>query len=414
MIGLLAVAFLLRLGMVVMTPRPEDYPDVQDFVYHANAIIDGRYPDRNVEGLYSFRAPLYPFLLSLFFRLFGYRFIFVTVFQAVIGVVLVYGIYALARRWFDERAAVVAGALAAVYPYLLYPVAYVQTESVYTLLAFTATLWFVRAVGADGIELRRWLPYAVGAGALGGLAMLCRPSALLLILILGAWVATMVVFRIGPGGRAVVPLLVFLFAAAVIVLPWTIRNYVRFSELIIVNNQAGEIFWLGNNAHYRELFRTETPEAFRATLAAMWSELQADRPMVGHLSPGAIDRYYWEKGWRYIASSPREWMTLLFLKWLAFWRPWPNPVAHGAGSALISALVATPVFVGAAVGMVQLFRRRRYESFGLLLMLIVVHAVFFTLFHPAVRYRTPSVDVFLLVLAGGGLGDLVTRWSRST
>ena len=133
----------------------------------------------------------------------------------------------------------------------------------------------------------------------------------------------------------------------------------------------------------------------------MWLHLSS-RPVI----------YYWEKGWSYVSSSPGEWLYLLFLKWVDFWRPWLNPVAHGRGTVVLSAVFSVPVFIGGALGMVELFRAGKYQYLVLLLAILVVHSLslFFTLFHPTVRYRTPSVDVFLLVLAGGGFGHHVKRW----
>lgn len=406
---ILLVALLLRLGMV-LTSDTTNYPDFHDFLHHANGIIEGHYPDRSIEAVYSFRAPLYPFLLSVFIRLFGERFILVTLFQAITGVALVYVIYLFGRRLFNEQAGLISAALASVYPYLIHPIGHIQTESLFTLLIFTGTVWFTEAVGADRKEGGKHLRWAVGAGLLLGLAILCRPSAMLMILILGVWVVGMASLRIREWRALTRPYLILLVSAGFVVLPWTVRNYIRFSELILVNNQAGEIFWYGNSPHYLERYRVTTREEFGAIGRKQAEEAKADEAFVSHLTPGELDRYYWKKGWSYVSSSPREWVYLLFLKWVAFWRPWVNPVAYGWGTVLLSAVFSVPVFLAGGIGLVQLFRTGRYRYFALLLAIFVVHSVFFTLFHPAVRYRTPTVDVYLLVLAGGGLRFLVTWW----
>jgi hypothetical protein len=37
------------------------------------------------------------------------------------------------------------------------------------------------------------------------------------------------------------------FGTAIVVLPWTIRNYVQFNKFILVSNNGGVNFWMGNN-----------------------------------------------------------------------------------------------------------------------------------------------------------------------
>jgi 4-amino-4-deoxy-L-arabinose transferase-like glycosyltransferase len=412
LLGILAVAALLRLGIATFSQHPEQYPDMQDFLYHANGILAGQYPERNVEGIYSFRAPLYPFLLAGVLRVFGERFVIVTLLQALAGVVLVYVVYLFARRLFDERAALISAGLAAVYPYLLAPIGYVQTESLYAVLALGGTFLFVTTVLPDRDGGTAARARAAVAGVLYGLAMLCRPSAMLVIVTWGLWVAGLVASRAREARKTMPAFVLMLACAAVVVLPWTVRNYLKFSELILVNNQAGEIFWLGNNPHYARLQHATTATEFQTTLRTIWAEAEAQRPLVEGLSPREIDRFWWDKGWRYAASSPREWRSLLAVKWVDFWRPWLNPVAHAHGTVVLSALFAVPVFVAGALGMARLACTGRYRHFGLFALMFVTSGVFFTLFHPTVRYRTPSVDVLLLSLAGVGAVALSAMWRK--
>jgi 4-amino-4-deoxy-L-arabinose transferase-like glycosyltransferase len=404
----LAGATAVRVGLVFHT-LTDDYPDYQDFVFHARQILQGHYPDRNVEGIYSFRAPLYPALMAAVARLVGERWIVVTLLQALTGVVLVGLVFAWSRRLFGERAGLVSAAMAAIYPYLLTPIGYLQTESIYTFFAFAATSLFCGAAAERAGARRRLAPAAIGAGLLLGLAMLCRPTAMLMILVLAAWSAGLLVRRAPGARRAAAAVAIAALAAAVVVLPWTARNWLRFHELIVVNNQAGEVFSLGNNHQYAMLRHARTPEEFARTLRRMWEEHAAEESAVRGLSPKQLDEHYRAKAFAYVRSAPREWAALLVDKWIDFWRPWVSPVAFGVRVAVVTAIFAVPVFALGAVGLAALARRGEIRLVALLLLVFLVHAAFFTVFHPTVRYRTPALDVFLLVLAGGGYDRLRAR-----
>ncbi len=406
LVAILALALAVRLVMVA-TMSSDGYPDYQDLVYHAHAIMDGRYPDRNVEGIYSFRAPLYPAVLAGVFSLAGERYRVVTALQALAGVLIVYLVYRLARTTARQRGALVAASVAAVYPYLVQPVGYLQTETLYTLLTVAATFWMLRAVGEGGVA---WRP-AAAAGLLGGLATLCRPSGQLLLGILAGWLIGVALARRWPWRAALPALAALVGVAALVVLPWTVRNYVRFSELIIVNNQAGEVFWLGNNPHYARLMHARTSTEFAARVQDMWQAIQAGASDIEDLTPAQLDRYYWRRALAYVAESPGAWGRLLVVKAVEFWRPWLHPVAYGWRVAVVSGLFAVPVFALGALGALALWRSGRRAEVALVAAMVLVHAAFFTLFHPTVRYRTPAVDVYLIALMGAGWMAMRDRWS---
>jgi len=164
--------------------------------------------------------PLYPLVLSVGSLLGGDSLQAHRILSCVIGAFAVLLIGYLARTLGGPRAGVVAAAIAALYPPFVTADALVMSEPLFTLTVAAALLVAIR--------LRR-RPTRLGAVALGvtiGLAALTRAEGLLLIPLLG-WPASQPRVR-GGGWR----LILITAAAAVAIVPWTVRNAVVFHRLL--------------------------------------------------------------------------------------------------------------------------------------------------------------------------------------
>jgi 4-amino-4-deoxy-L-arabinose transferase-like glycosyltransferase len=127
-----------------------------------------------------------------------------------------------------ERAGLVAAGLAALYPTLIAADGALMTESLYGLLAGVSLVAAYRVL--DEPSLGR----ALLLGVIVGLAGLTRGEAFLLLPLL------LIPLLRRPGGiRAAV---VTCVAFAVVLAPWTIRNWTVFDRPVIVATEAGETF----------------------------------------------------------------------------------------------------------------------------------------------------------------------------
>ena len=156
-------------------------------------------------------------------------------FQGVLGTGTVVLIGLLGRRVAGERAGLIAGVLAAVYPMLWLADAALMSETTSTLLAAACVL------AAYGLRDRRSPGAAAALGALIGLAALARGEllALLVLLLLPlAWAAR------GEGGtrRALVLAGTGVVAFAVVLAPWTIRNARTFDAPVALSTNGDAVF----------------------------------------------------------------------------------------------------------------------------------------------------------------------------
>jgi 4-amino-4-deoxy-L-arabinose transferase-like glycosyltransferase len=237
---LIVLAFAVRFAFVLLTPDLPLLADTADYHRLAVSVSEGDGFGETVlaegGGPTAFRAPLFPAALGLLYAVVGPRILTARIVLAFAGTLTVALIALLAYRWFGRRAALIATAIAALYPSLILASGTLITEAVFLPLelgALAAATTYVRSEQKQG----RWL---VLAGVLAGLTALSRQAGLVLIVGL----AILVLTTGGPVRRAktwVAPLVLGI-AALVVVAPWTIRNAVVMDYPFIVSADDGFVF----------------------------------------------------------------------------------------------------------------------------------------------------------------------------
>ncbi|MDQ1631698.1 MAG: hypothetical protein QOC80_1670 [Frankiaceae bacterium] len=165
----------------------------------------------------AFRPPLFPALLGAVFSITGPSLGVAQGVNVVLGCVVV-GLLTLVTAQFsgNRLAGVIAGAIAAVYPPLLANDGPPLTEA----LAMTLLLAGLLALGQHR---------CLAAGVAIGLLVLTRPSAQLLVPVIGLWLLVTVGWK-----RTAI----FAVAVGVVVLPWVARNEVVFGKPVLVTSNG--------------------------------------------------------------------------------------------------------------------------------------------------------------------------------
>ena len=239
--GVLVLALVLRLGYVVVTPGYTIVDDARDYDHHAVSIaagdgyaLLGPGPTRET----AFRPPGYPYFLAGVYELGGRdwlrshdRVVAGRIANALVGTAIVALLGLLSVQLFGRRVALVAMALAAVYLPLILAGGALMSEPLFAALllaALAAAVRFRRSV-------HRWRWVAL-AGILGGLAILTRANAAILLLPLA-----LAVWDVRPrwSWRALAPPAVLVAVAAAAVAPWTVRNAVELHAFVPVSTQLG-------------------------------------------------------------------------------------------------------------------------------------------------------------------------------
>lgn len=320
----------------------------------------------------------------------------VKVAQSIVGGLIVWLIGLLALGAAGPRAGVVAAAIAAVYPPLVWMPAYVLSETLYSALALTSALVLQRA--ADRSTATPGMPAAArlaGAGGLiAGAASLVRPAMLFFLPLAFAW------FLVRRRPRLAIAVAM---AAALVIAPWTIRNVHTYGRLVLIASEGGVTFWTGNHPLARgEGDLAANPEIKRAEL-----ELRGRHP--GY-SAEELEALYYREAFDWIAGHPGDWLALTARK--AFYTVVPAGPSYAVHSATyqvasIAAYLLTLPFAVAGLG--RLWRSPRRPS-ALLLVAgssLLVCLVFF----PQERFRLPVIDPVLIVCAAAS-GRAVSAAAR--
>jgi len=177
--------------------------------------------------------PLFPLLLSVPARLGVHSVEQQRIFLAFVGAGTVALVGVLGRRVATPAVGLVAAALAAVYPMLFLTEATLMAESLYVALTTVVLLAAYRAY--DDPKPRRF----VALGIAIGLAALTRAEGILLGIVIVVPLALFL--RAMPTRVRIGRIAIALGVALAVVVPWTVRNAVRFHAFVPVSNNVATL-----------------------------------------------------------------------------------------------------------------------------------------------------------------------------
>jgi len=251
-VGIVAVAFGLRLGWLLWarTEAPLDWLQAGDqysYWYYGQEIAAGRGYVGYITHVPTAYYPVgYPAILAgLFWTLnqlhldshlfFAGGLLHVAVSTATVALVIYIG-----SRTFNHRVGLIAGALVALWPNLIYQVATYQVETMFVFTSVAAVAVIVGHDWSTGLPSRNRL---LAFGAALGVSCYVRPFAIWFLL--GLFLAALAVHA---GWRKA--LLVTLIPTVVVIamfVPWVIRNEIRMHAFVPTSTNTGDTLCLDRN-----------------------------------------------------------------------------------------------------------------------------------------------------------------------
>jgi 4-amino-4-deoxy-L-arabinose transferase-like glycosyltransferase len=399
---LLALALVLRLGYVAVTPGYQAIDDAHNYDVHARSIAAGHGFARigsGPSGQTAFRPPGYPYLLAGVYALSGVertqdstRFRAGRAANALLGTVIVALIGLLSAQLFGRRVALVALALGAVYLPLILVGGSLMSEPL-----FAALLLGALAAAVKHRRSARRYRWALLAGLLAGLAILTRANAAIILapLVVAVWDA-----RPRWSWRALAPPAALVAVALAAVAPWTIRNAVVLDSFVPVSTQLGTAL----AGTYNDAARTdrENPASWRSLrrvpdyqyLVRRWHEIPEP----------VLDRKLRSAALRYAADHPAYvaevvfWDTarMLDLAGMSWSRHTASTISIGPRWA-DAGVVCFWCFAALAIAGALTSRGRRMPAFVAAVPALLFLSVAFFVFETP-RYRT-GIDPFVVMLA---------------
>jgi 4-amino-4-deoxy-L-arabinose transferase-like glycosyltransferase len=403
---ILLAAVAARLAFVVLFGHTLSLQASGYDVYAVNLLAGNgytRFPDLHPD---SDLPPLYAFFLAGVYTVFGRSPIPVALTQIGLDLITLLGVFAIGRRIGGERVGLLATAITGFYPYLLFQNVSVNDTAIFITLLVVG-IWCAYRVHETGAPV-----WAVGVGAIFGVAALTKTLVLLVIPWLLLW------WWHHLGWRRTIMLSVGLgLAFGLVVSPWVVRNTRLHGAFTLISTNDGSNLHQGNNACVADyLWRGWD---------AQWANCLAPTP--AGLSELAESAWHRDQALAYLRDHPGEWPRLFGVKFLVMWSPelMPREVPPGAYlideavfqyetpafqvARVVHVLYFTPLLILGLVGMWLTVRERRPVAPILAVLLAIT--ITYVIFHPSTRYRLPA-DPFLFVLAAYAVHRLWQSWRR--
>lgn len=365
------------------------FGDARDYLDTAQSLCSAQvYPERG--NLPFFRAPGLPFFIAGVTACEPDRIRAIKYGLAVCDAVTVLLVFLIALQIHASKfAALTAAGLAALNPFFFGAVTDIRSEPLFMMLLVAAIWLALRA---------RPIPCGIALG----LAALVRPTGLLCIPLFALFFLAR---REEPWKRAAAVAI----AAMLTLAPWAIRNFVRFGEVIAVNDAAGFNLWRGTHPELLRIVTLRDRAAFAEASRRFESQTvseAAQRVDARATTPAARDREWRRMAIENVRRDPAFAMRTTLRKALGYWRFWLHPAESGPRALIASALLLGGLFVCGLAGLA--LHRDRF-----LVRCVVVFFVAMALAHvpyiPTLRLRMPLTDPLMIVFAAG----LVTRVRRA-
>jgi hypothetical protein len=359
---------------------------------------------------------LYTLYLAAVYGVFGPQPLVARVFQAVIaGVLLPWLTWRVGRRVFGDTVGLMAAAISAVYVYFFYYAGALMTETFYIVSILWTTDSAMRIAAAGPASFRHWLPW-LELGLAMGVAILLRQLFLVMVPVILFWlwwVARRNDRTVSRSGSTLARMATCLIVTAVLILPWTARNYLAFGRLVPLNTNSGyALFWANHPIHGMS-FISILPESGPTYQDLIPRELRG-------LDEAALDQALLRRGLAFVVQDPGRYARLSLSRIKDYFMFWPSPdsgvVSNVARVASFGLLLPFMLF-----GLVKARYAARASWRGdpgswltpsaglaLLVAFVATYTAIHLLSWALIRYRLP-VDAVLIIFAGVGLVQVVER-----
>jgi len=382
-------------------PRLVRAPFMDEAFYHAEAwsILRGAPPASDA----YFMTPLYPWFLSVVFRIVGDGAVAPYAVQMAFASLVVPLTWWVGRQALRPQTAFVTAALLATFaPLAFFEALYLVEWSI--LLVLTAAL-------ACAVATSRRCVWAVLTGIAIGIATLGRGTNALLLPIVAAW------FWFdrapGPARPALCRAVACVLACAVVLAPLVVRNLRHAESPLFLTANLGFNLWVGNGPDANGIFvRTPGLDLQQDPLTMRYVQRHVRRPVTA----SETSVWWLARTREWVRAHPGRTLHLLAWKMMLFWNRQSIPQVEGFEAvALDSPLARPPFWRGfaflplALVGSLWCLRRsrlaapaaevRRDRVRRLLAVTLWVYAGSIALFFITDRYRVPSLACAMLLAA---------------
>lgn len=388
---LLLLCFLARVVLILtIDPLGGDTIDGIDYHNSAISIINGTgYPAHG--SLPFVRPPLYPFLLAIVYFFVNHEtYLTARLLNAVLDTAACFVFYKLILLvWNNRRTAILATLIYIVNPFYLFFSARVRVEALFILLVAAGVYFLIK-------EYKRNFPSRLGViliGCIFGLSILCRSNATMILVLIPVWLIGCNLKNWKKGALLGIG---FVLGCCLMIAPWSIRNYYKYGELIVITDGFGYAFWISNTDIKLGDLNARNYQEYLASDKILWEKTQEVEVAVRGKSYKERDNYYTSLAVEYIKGNFPTWLWLNVLKFAEFWSPLARIDMQGA-RAFLTLPFGLLMFFGLFFYVRNFFDGDFDRNIWLLFAILIVSSTATGVaMWSSVRFRVPMVDAYVI------------------
>jgi 4-amino-4-deoxy-L-arabinose transferase-like glycosyltransferase len=351
-------------------------------------------------------SPFYLYANVLFLKIFGPNWEILTLLQALLGSMTCLVVYMIGVRLFGATTGFIAAVLLMLYGNVTLIELTLEPEA-FVLFFNAMAIWALFWAGDEHPPPYwpwRWLP----AGILIGLSAITKANGLLILpgALIWIWLSVKTMQERFKAAA------VLLLAAALLIAPITLRNYIRFQDFVLITADGGKVFFHGNGPGANGMERADLPDqGFREERQtepdyahSLFRETARAKSKIP-LKPSECSDYWYSRTFEHLYADPVATLHLLVKKFCLFWNDYE---VHDLDTTYKSYLILqgwpllTIGMISAlgllGMGFALVGWRRTFPLYWMVFITLLSVLVFFA----ASRYRLPAVP-FLCLFASSGL-----------
>ena len=341
----LSIVYFKGIGVV-------DFGDGQDYLRSAASIFSEQGYLR--EGLTwpFFRPPGYPFVIACIWKVLGVESIIaLKLFNILLHLLSTLIISKILRHHYNQNTAIVGMILFGLNPFVLLPLADIQTEPLILFLFLVFSYFLVKQSTYLNLALTALLALLITA---------VRPEYLFVILV----ICLILLFSRLKSQKTVIKSLCILFVLTFSLSWWGVQNKKATGSFIVLTNATDYLLWNGSTEQIYENYSLSlryNPHFDTEQYISIQDEIQRNVANWGssysNTTIGKKSLFWRSAYFENVKASPLRYFAKTLEKMTIFWRPFLNPNSHGIKTSGLSMLILLPITIGTVLSLFN-FRRK--------------------------------------------------------
>lgn len=312
LVCILLGSLLLKIFLILLLWDLEPFWDERDYVKIGRGLASGL-------GFYgqSRRPPVYPAFLGFFFLLFGSSLVPPRIGQALASIVSALLVFRIGKVTFGRSCGLAAAAIFSFFPTLVAYTHFLWNETLFILFLLSAYYFLLlyHKRGKSG--------HLIFAGVSLGLGSLVKSQTFFLCLLLAVFLF-LKERRIRKRFFAAGLLLLFTLAT---ILPWTIRNALRFKEFLLIDTVGGKTLWWDHN-YFQPICFDFTYNGIIEGIIRQDEDLGKTRPKSTDPNPSVKYREDMRNAVLFTLEEPGLFLRRIPFKLGGLWNPSSHVIRH--------------------------------------------------------------------------------------